>query len=61
MTTVYVIKAKGSGIQPKDLKTEVAMPKPNDTVLIVLERGTHRLPRCIGVIQSKDYMVAGEE
>ena len=59
--TINIIKAKGQGVQPKDLKTEVAMPKVGDTVLIVLEMGTHRLPRCVGVIQSKDYMVPSEE
>jgi hypothetical protein len=58
---IYIIKVKGPSLQSRDVETKVDVPKVNDTVLVALEMGTRRLPRCLGVIQSQDYNVPGEE
>jgi hypothetical protein len=42
----------------KTVKAEVTMPTVGQTVLVVREMGAQRLPRCIGVIQGKKWLVS---
>ena len=48
-------------IQKRSGSSNLVMPKEGETVLIAFERGTRRLPRCLGVIQSQDYIQAQED
>lgn len=45
----------------KTVVTRVRVPNVGDTVLVARELGTRRLPRCLGVIQGKDWLVAETE
>jgi hypothetical protein len=45
----------------KTAKVTVVMPKKGQTVLVAREMGTHRLPRCLGVIQGKRWIVPEED
>lgn len=38
-----------------------ATPKVGDLVLVAKQMGTRRLPKCLGVIQSRDYVMLAEE
>lgn len=37
---------------------EILTPKVGDIVLVALQLGSRRLPKCIGVIKSKNYVVS---
>lgn len=41
----------------KTAKVSVVMPRKGDSVLVARELGTRRLPRCLGVIQGKKWIV----
>ena len=45
----------------KTAKATVIMPKIGDSVLVARELGTRRLPRCIGVIQGKKWIIPEAE
>lgn len=45
----------------KTAKISVVVPKRGDTVLVAREMGTRRLPRCLGVIQGKKWIVPEDE
>jgi len=45
----------------KSVTAGVVMPKVGESVLVAREMGTRRLPRAIGVIQGKNWIVAEEE
>ena len=45
----------------KVITVETIMPKRGDSVLVVREFGTSRLPRCLGVIQGKNWITPGVE
>jgi hypothetical protein len=53
----YVIKVGGSPVTEKLAKISVALPAVGETVMLALERGTRRLPRCLGVLKSKNFIV----
>jgi len=57
----YIIKAQGSRTKAQNVIGEALLPAVGDTVLVAFERGTRRLPRCLGVIQSQDYIQAAED
>jgi hypothetical protein len=40
--------------------TTVAMPKKGDLVLVAQHFGTSRLPKCLGIIQGKNFIVTGD-
>ena len=42
----------------RTVKAEVVMPTVGQTVLVAREMGTARLPRCLGVIQGKKWLVS---
>jgi len=42
----------------KTVTVDVVVPNVGDIVAVLCEMGTHRLPRCIGVIQGKNWLVA---
>lgn len=44
-------------VKEKVAKVEVKVPEKGDLVLIAMERGTRRLPRCVGKIQSQNFIV----
>jgi len=52
----YIIKVTGASITEKTAKIAFATPNVGDTILVALERGTRRLPRCIGVLKSKNFI-----
>lgn len=41
----------------KEAKGDLVIPKVGDSVLIALERGSTRLPRCVGILQSTNYIL----
>lgn len=47
--------------QVKTVKVKVSVPKIGESVLVARELGSRRLPRCLGVIQGKDWLVAEVE
>jgi hypothetical protein len=58
----YVIKATGSIVTEKTAKISIAIPNKGDTVLVALERGSNRLPRCLGKLQGKNFiMTTGDD
>jgi microcystin-dependent protein len=59
--TNYIIKAVGSRTKARDVVGEALPPAIGDTVLVALERGTRRLPRCLGVFQSQEYIRPGDD
>lgn len=40
-------------------EVEVLVPRVGDIVLVALHYGSRRLPKCLGVIKSKNYVNAG--
>jgi hypothetical protein len=48
-------------IQKRSEISRIIVPALGDTVVVALERGTRRLPRCLGVIQSTGYITAGDD
>jgi hypothetical protein len=55
-TVRYYDEDKFGVIHAKETVAEIVVPRIGDIVLIALERGTRRLPRCLGVIQSLEYI-----
>lgn len=45
----------------KTAKVTPVMPKRGDIVLVAREMGTRRMPRCLGVIQGKNWIVPETE
>jgi len=45
----------------KKAKVKVIVPKIGDTVLVARELGSRRLPRCLGKLQGKGWIVAESE
>jgi hypothetical protein len=45
--------------QKKTAKVKVVMPKKGDTVVCVRELGTHRIPRCLGKLIGKKWIMTG--
>jgi len=52
----YIIKVTGAPLTEKKAKISISIPEVGDTVLVALERGTKRLPRCLGKLQSENYI-----
>jgi len=52
--------AVGSTTQMKKAKVKVICPKIGQQVFIAREWGTDRMPRCLGVIMSKDFILEKE-
>lgn len=48
-------------LQKRSEISAIQVPALGDTVVVALERGTRRLPRCLGVIQSTDYIRPGDD
>jgi microcystin-dependent protein len=57
----YIIKAQGSRTKVRDVVGEALVPEIGATILVALERGTRRLPRCLGEIQSTGYIKPGDD
>lgn len=45
----------------KTAKVKTLIPKKGDTVVVIREMGTHRLPRCIGKLIGKKWILSGED
>jgi hypothetical protein len=58
---VAVGAASQSKISKKKATTVVVMPKVGQTVLVARELGTRRLPRALGVILGKNWIVPEDE
>lgn len=50
-----------TGTKVKTAKAKVDVPKIGATVLVARELGSRRLPRCLGIIQGIDWLVAEVE
>src|SRR5690348_15857553 len=48
-------------VRTRNSVATVVMPKVGDTVLVARELGTRRLPRCLGVIQGKNWVIPEAE
>jgi hypothetical protein len=57
--------ASGSAAQfktrKKKAKVEIVMPRRGQTVLVAREMGAQRMPRCLGVIQGKKWIIPEAE
>jgi hypothetical protein len=57
--------AAGAGLPSKTItktiKAKVRVPKVGETVVVAREFGSRRIPRCIGVIQGKHWIVPESE
>lgn len=51
----------GTSVSAKKVIAKAVMPKRGDTVLVAREMGTNRLPRCLGVLQGKNWIVAEDD
>ena len=56
----YDTDATGA-IHKKTSKIKVQVPKLGEAVLVISELGSQRLPRCVGVIKGKNWLIAEEE
>lgn len=45
----------------KNARAKIAVPKLGEIVLVVFELGSTRLPRCLGVVQGKNYLETEED
>lgn len=45
----------------KTAKVSVVMPKKGDTVVCARELGTHRIPRCLGKLIGKKWILTGTD
>lgn len=52
------MKTRTTTAYSKDV--EVLTPRVGDTVLVAAHLGSRRLPKCLGVIKSKNYISGGE-
>jgi hypothetical protein len=59
-TASYYVQESGS-MTKKTATAEIQMPKVGQSVLVAREMGTSRLPRALGVIQGKNWIVSEEE
>ena len=50
----------GSVTNIKKNFTTIKMPKKGDLVLVAQHYGTSRLPKCLGIIQGKKFIVTGD-
>ncbi len=48
----------GGSLKAKEVIAEAVVPEIGETVLVARELGTRRLPRCLGVVQSFEYVIA---
>jgi hypothetical protein len=48
-------------VQKRSEISSIIVPAQGATVVVALERGTRRLPRCLGEIQSTEYIRAGDD
>ena len=59
------VPSVGSGspykVKKKTLTIKVQVPKIGQTVVIASELGSKKLPRCLGVIQGKDWIIPESE
>jgi hypothetical protein len=56
----YDVNQLGNTVK-KTAKVKVQVPKIGQTVLVAQQFGTRRLPRCLGVVQSTNYVLPVEE
>lgn len=47
----------GTPLRKKTAKVKPACPKIGQTVLVAREMGLNRLPRCLGVLRSKGFVI----
>lgn len=61
--TTYTLVAGSlqSKLVKKTAKVKLEVPSQGDTVLIAREMGTHRLPRCLGIILGDKWVLTGDE
>lgn len=55
----YDTLASGS-VVPKSTTVKLVCPKVGDTVLVIKQHGSRRLPKCVGVLRSRDFIVTTE-
>lgn len=48
-------------LRVRQANAKVVVPKVGETVLVAFELGSSRLPRCLGVVQGKNYLETEEE
>jgi hypothetical protein len=60
-TMKYYDEGSSGTIKQKDASAVLVMPEVGQSVLVAREMGTRRLPRALGVIQGKNWIVAEEE
>lgn len=47
--------------KPYSKEVEILVPRVGDIVLVAQHLGSRRLPKCLGVIKSKNYVTTGSE
>lgn len=60
-TAVAAGNSQPSKTRVNTVQVKCKLPKVGDTVFVAREMGTRRLPRCLGVILGKNWIVAESE
>lgn len=59
--TFDVYDDNGTLVTKKTIVAKVKMPNVGDTIVVARELGTRRLPRALGILQGKNWLVPEEE
>ena len=60
-TAVAAGGASPFNVETRTVKAKIVVPKIGDTVLVASELGSKRLPRCLGVLKGKNWIVPESE
>ena len=57
---VYYDTLPNGKTMKKKAKVTLVMPGKGDTVVVAREMGTHRLPRCLGKLVGRHWIISGD-
>jgi len=60
-TLDYYDTDQNGNVQKRTSRATAIMPRVGDTIVVVRELGTRRLPRAIGILKGTNWIVAEEE
>lgn len=60
-TVKYYDTDENGVVNQKNAKIEIKVPKLGQTVVVLRELGTRRLPRCVGVLTGQEWMTRTED
>lgn len=54
---VVVYDETATGVKKKTVQIEYEVPKVGELVVVLRQMGARRLPKCVGVVQSKGFVI----